>query len=317
MLGGVATAVAVLGVGTALVLGGGAGSGETDLPALPPVAEREPETYGADGCSEVGEDLPADCGTTAGELDAVLAGPPGDAFRTLEGFSGPRWTTELQRDRLVVLDDTVREAAQGTWSASGLVRNETSQPQGDVLVQARLLDAAGAELAVVEGDVPVSPVRSGEPAPFVLDADDPAVAAADVASVEWTVLGEPVEEGEASAARALELTTYWTEPAAARTPPISVADHEDPPTGPGPHLVFGSVAGLEGADVEGPRVVAAWIGQDGRLLHEVQADVVAVGGAEALDHLGDGDLGDFVLVLDAPDTDELASAELVLWAVGS
>jgi hypothetical protein len=314
-LAGAATAATAFGLGAALVLGGGAGSGETDLPTLDPVQERQPEVYGEDGCVDLGADVPADCGTTAGELDGVLAGPPGDAFRTLEGFTGPRWTTELQADRLVVLGDTVNSPESGPWTAVGLVRNETSQAQADVEVHARLLDAGGAELDVVEAVVPVSPLRPGEPAPFVVDGTD--VPADQVVGVEWNVVGAPAEEAEAVAARSLELTTYWTEPAAQRTPPISVADHEDPATGVGPHLVFGSVTGADGADVGQPGVVAAWIGEDGQVLHVVEATVVGVGGAEPLDHLGTDELGDFVLVLDAPDTDQLATAELALWGVAS
>jgi hypothetical protein len=298
-----------------LVLGGtGAGSEESDLPTLPPTEERQPEVYGADGCVAVGDGQPADCGTTAGELDGILAGPPGDAFRTLAGFSGPRWTTELQRDRLVVLDDTVRATAEGLWSATGLARNEASSPQVDVTVHARLLDATGVELAVVDAPLAVAPLRPGEPAPFLVESD---VAAADVASVEWSIDGAAGDAEQADTGRAFEISTYWTEPAGERTPPLSIADHQDPVSGPGPHLVFGSVSGLDGADGDQPTVVAAWIGEDGRVLHVADAAVVQVGGDEPLDHLGADGLGDFVLVLDGPETDALATAALALWAVGS
>jgi hypothetical protein len=311
-LAGAAATVLLGGIGAAFVLGGGAGSDESDLPVLPPVEEREPDAYGADGCADLGDGLPADCGTTADELDGVLAGPPGDEFRTLAGFVGPRWTTERQRNAVLVLEETVRSTEERTWSARGLVRNETAAAVDVVVVEAHLLDAAGSELGVVEASVAVTPLRAGEPAPFAAESEVPVDT---IATVEWVVRSQPTEAGEQ--ARAAELVTFWTEPSAERTPPISIADHEDPASGAGPHLVFGSVTGLDGADLDQPTVVAAWLAQDGTVLAAVEADVVPVGGSDALAHLGAGELGDFVLALDAPDTDELATAQLALWAVGS
>ena len=308
-----ALAVASAGVLTvALAVAGQAGSGESTLPTLPPVDEREPEVYDDDGCVDLGPDLPRDCGTTAGQLDAVLAGPPGDEFRTLAGFVGPRWTTELHRDEVLVLEDTVQTSSSGTWRAQGLVRNETGSPVDGVVVQATLRDGDGAEVDVIDAAVAVAPVRPGEPAPFSLEADVDAGAAA---SVEWSVRSVPTEA--AAAPRAAEVVTYWTEPVGERSPPISIADHVDPTGGVAPHLVFGSVTGIEGALIESPIVVAAWFDADGKVLATTRADVVGLGGADALDRLRADDLGDFVLVVDAVGAQALDSAELARWVSGS
>lgn len=310
-LGAAAAGVVALG---AVVLVGGADSQESGLPTLPPIEEREPGAFDDEGCVRVDDE----CTLQADELDAVTAGEPGDAFRTLEGFTGPRYTTDLARGTVVVLDDTVRAGtgAGGAWTAMGVARNETAEDVGTVEVTARLLDSAGAEVEVVVGEALVAPVRPGEPTPFRLEAE---VAADQVATVEWSATaGAPTVAVEP--ARAAEITTYWTEPAGAREP-VEVAGHVDP-DGPKPHLVFGSVTGLDGADVAAPTVVAAWYGEDGRLLAVAEAEATSLAEpGEALDHLAAGTIADFLVVVDGaaggPDAGALAAAELSLWAVGS
>ena len=302
-------AIVVLGfAGVLVAVGSGAGSDESDLPTLPPIEQRESGVFDDEGCLRV----EGECTIQADELDAVAAGAPGDQFRTLEGFTGPRYTTDLARDVVLVLEDTVAEGADadGTWTASGLVRNETAEPVGVVEVTARQLDSAGTEVATATATVLVAPLRPGEPAPFVVES----VAPADqVTSVEWSVYVEPAGAGEAS--RATELTTYWTEVAGDREL-VSVNGYTDP-AGDKPHLVFGSLTGLPGADVDGPTVVAAWYGADGRVLHTTEVDVVSLADFEPLDTLDEGMLGDFLVVVDGPVAPSLASAELGLWAVAS
>lgn len=310
---GLAAAAAGLVAVGALALVGGADSQESGLPTLPPIDEREPGAFDDEGCVRVEDE----CTLQADELDAVTAGEPGDAFRTLEGFSGPRYTTDLARGAVVVLDDTVRAGADadGAWTAVGVARNETAEAVGTVAVTARLLDAAGAELEVLTADSLVAPVRPGEPTPFRLAAE---VAAEQVATVEWSATAE-APSGAVEVARAAEITTYWSEPAGEREP-VEVAGHVDP-DGPKPHLVFGSLTGLDGADLAAPTVVAAWYGEDGRLLAVAEAEATSLAEpGEALDHLAAGTIADFLLVVDdgdGADAAALAAAELSLWAVGS
>lgn len=317
LLAAAAASAALLGIAALLALGGGgASSDESDLPTLPPEQEQQPALYDDEGCVVGGLEDGPDCTTTADELDQVLAGPPGDAFRTLAGFSGPRWTTETGRGELLVLEETVRAgaASDGTWQAVGLARNETGAPRGDVEVAARLLDGSGAELEVVDATIPVGPLRAGEPAPFDLSS---ATAHDAVVTVEWSVTGTAVDDAAATSARSAEISTYWTEPAGERTERIEVADHVDPATGPAPHLVFGSVAGVEGAELDDPAVTAAWIAEDGRVLHVVGAEVVELGTGDPRESLEEGQLGDFVLVLEAPDPEQVGTATLALWSSGT
>jgi hypothetical protein len=96
-----------------------------------------------------------------------------------------------------------------------------------------------------------------------------------------------------------------------------VLDHVDPATGTKPHLVYGSVAGVDGTDVERPTVVAAWLGADGRVLAVEQQPLVALGAGGELDGLDATAVGDFLLVQDGPDAEALATADLALWVVGA
>jgi hypothetical protein len=314
LLAGVAATVLLGGVGAAFVLGGGAGSDESDLPVLPSIEEREPQAFDEGGCLEAAPET-GGCDVSAEQLDDIAAGAAGDQFRILSGFQGPRYTTDLTRAAVVVLEDTVADApaADGTWAAQGLARNELAEAALDVSVSARLLDAAGAELAVVEEPVIVDDLRSGEPTPFVLGSEVPA---AEVAAVEWWAAAGSTSAPEAvEPARSGQITTYFVEPAGDRDP-VEVLDHVDP-AGSKPHLVYGSVAGVEGADVTEPSIVAAWLGADGRVLAVEDERLVRLGAGGVLESLDATGLGDFLLVQDGPTASELLDAELALWVVGS
>ncbi|OWY62339.1 hypothetical protein B7486_58965, partial [cyanobacterium TDX16] len=212
LLAGVATAVLLGGIGAALLLGGGAGSDESDLPVLPPIEEREPQAFDDGGCLEAAPET-GTCDVSAEQLDDIAAGAAGDQFRILSGFQGPRYTTDLTRAAVVVLEDTVTEAsaADGTWTAQGLARNELAEAALDVRLSARLLDAAGAELAVVEAPAMVGDLRPGEPTPFVLVSE---VSAAEVAAVEWSAAAGSTSAPDAvEPGRSGQITTYFVEPA--------------------------------------------------------------------------------------------------------
>jgi hypothetical protein len=294
------------GLGAVALWGPGAGSDESDLPTLPPLEEREPGVFDGDGCLVVD----GECTLQADELDAVAAGVPGDEFRSLEGFTGPRYTTDLHRAAVLVLEGTVTpaESPGGTWTALGLARNETDSAVGRVEVSARLLDTSGAELGVATGTTAVAPLRPGEPVPFTVTSSVPA---AQVASVEWSAAAAPAEAD--APARAAEITTYWTEVAGEREA-VSVDGYTDP-AGTKPHVVFGSITGLDGADIADPTVVAAWFDADGRVQHIAEVRAISLAGHDELDQLEAADIGDFLLVVDGPVAPALAASELGLWVV--
>lgn len=280
------------------------GGAEASLPTLPAVEERLPGSYDADGCLLLAEGR--DCGARADDVDEALVG--NEAGRTLAGFQGPLFTTDVSAGVVTVLEDTVTASVAGPWRAQGLVRNETTSPVLDAEITAVLRDGAGAEIERVVATALVAPVRPGEPAPFVLESE---LDAAAVASVEWSVVdagGEPVP-----GTRDLELTTWFVEPAGEREP-LSAEIFGESGEGPFPHVVYGSVTNLADIDAPRPAVVGAWLGEDGRV-RAVTASTPAVtvdGGP--LDTLAPDALGDFVLRVDG-DGGGLDAAPMLLWAV--
>ncbi len=281
----------------------GEGDAEATLPTLPPVEERLPESYDADGCLILSQGV--DCGATAEQLDEALTGD--ESARTLAGFQGPLFTTDVSADELSVLQDTVDVTGTGAWRAQGLVRNETTSPVLTPEVTAVLRDAAGNELDRVTASALVAPVRPGEPAPFVLEAT---VDAAAVASVDWSAVdagGDPLP-----GTRDLELTTYFVEPAGSRDP-LGTELFEESGRGPFPHVVYGSVTNLADVDAPRPTVVAAWLDDGGRVRAVTQSAAVTLEGG-AVQTLPPDGLADFVLSVES-DAEGLDAAPMLLWAV--
>lgn len=170
------------------------------LPSLPSLHVRAPDLYDEDGCARIPPDEGnvVRCGPFREDLERlreereaciqVEAGAPDlekifeEARRTgrcvfveprlpsknLAGFRGPYYTTDLEAGEVVVLKETLTTAREGTWQAWGLVRNETSTPVGEVNVTASLIGAGGAVLDRPSAEVPVDPLRPGEPGPFVI-----------------------------------------------------------------------------------------------------------------------------------------------------
>lgn len=279
------------------------GDGEASLPTLPPVEERSPDAYDADGCLILSEGR--DCGATAGAVDDALAGD--ESARTLRGFQGPLFVTDLAADVVTVLEETVATTTSGPWTASGLLRNETTSPVVAPVVTATLRGADGAVLGEVAGTVPVAPVRPGEPAPFTIQGE---VDAASVEAVEWRVVdagGEPPP-----GTRDLELTTYFAEPAGQREP-LGLYLYDESGPGPHPYVLYGSIANLADIDATHPAVVAAWLDDDGRVR------AIAEGGAVEPDgrptqQLAPAALSDFLITV-TDGADGLDGATLLLWAV--
>lgn len=296
-------AVAGCGVRADHTADAGEGDAEATLPTLPPVEERLPESYDADGCLLLADGH--DCGATADDLDQALAGD--ESGRTLAGFQGPLFTTDVSAGQLTVLGDTVAIAASGPWRAQGLVRNETTSPVLAPEVTAVLRDGAGVELARVAATALVAPVRPGEPAPFVLESD---VDAAAVASVDWSVVDIGGEAPPGT--RDLELTTWFVEPAGVRDP-LTAELFGESGAGPFPHVVYGSVTNLADVDAPHPAVVGAWLDDAGRVRAVTDTSAVSVDGA-SLEVLAPAGLADFVLRVEA-DADGLDAAPMLLWAV--
>lgn len=283
--------------------GAAEGGDDATLPTLPPVDERLPGLYDEDGCLVLSEGR--DCGATAADVDEALAGD--ETARTLAGFQGPLFTADVSADTVAVLEDTVSETTAGPWRAQGLLRNETTSPVATPTVTAVLRDGAGAEIGRVDGTASVAPVRPGEPAPFVLEADVDAVT---VASVDWSAAdaGGPPPVGT----RDLELETYFVEPAGDREA-LDLYLYQETGPGPRPHVVYGSVTDLADIEAPHPTVVAAWLDGEGRVRAVTEAAAVDPS-ATATASLAPGELADFLLTVD-DEAGGLDAAPMLLWAV--
>lgn len=281
------------------------GAAEASLPTLPPIEERLPESYDADGCLVLEEGR--DCGATADDLDEALAGD--EDGRTLAGFQGPLFTTDVSAEALAVLADTVTTSGSGPWQAQGLIRNETTSPALAPTVTAILRDGAGVELDRVEAVALVTPLRSGEPAPFVLES---AVDAAAVASVDWSV----VDAGGSPrlGTRDLELSVFFTEPGGAREPLDTYLYQEEGP-GPFPLVLLGSLTVRADVDAPDPTVVAAWLGEDGRVRAVSRAAAVGPDGAPVA-LLAPGGIADFALTVEG-EVAGLEGAPMLLWGMSA
>lgn len=280
------------------------GDAEASVPTLPPVDERLPGAYDEDGCLILTEGR--DCGAPAEAVDDALAGD--ESARTVRGFQGPLFVTDVSADVVAVLEETVSIAPSGAWSATGLLRNETTSPVLAPTITATLLGADGAVVDEVEGSVLVAPVRPGEPAPFTVESDVDATA---VASVTWAVSDAG---GDAPAGtRDLELATYFVEPAGQRDP-LGLYLYDETGPGPHPYVLFGSVTDLADIDATNPTVVAAWLDADGRVRALTESAAVDSAG-DPVEALRPDGLADFLLTVDAGVGAGLDAAPLLLWAV--
>jgi hypothetical protein len=271
---------------------------------------RQPDRFDAQGCLKTSA-TGSDCGQQVGQLDASAAGATTEDWRTLAGFVGKYWNNDHTADTATVLEQTVtvRPGAAGTWAATGLARNDHNRTLAGLEVEATLRDASGATIEVVRGTSPVTSVRAGEPVPFALSSTT--TPAASVVSVGWHVTEQ--DGATADAARALELSTYWTRPAGDPRP-IDMYLHHDQPGTPPPYLLFGSVVN-RGADVRDPRVVVAWVDTTGRVVAVRTASVSEPTGAAATT-LAAGAARDVLVAIDDPADGALADdAAPMLWGV--
>jgi hypothetical protein len=275
---------------------------EAALPELPSVAEQVDGLYDADGCLVTG-DGSADCSVRASEVDEALSHGPVTESRQLQGFVGAHWTTDALGAGPVVLEPSLDVAEAGPYTAQGLARNEGEHVLDTLTVTARLLDAEGAELAVLTATSPVHDIRPGEPVPFTLTGDVPAEA---VDHVEWSAAGGA--EGD-PATRALAWTPYWERPVGGEA--VDLYLHQDA-EGARPYLLFGSVAAVGAGPVEAPQVVIAWLDAEGRLVRTLVTSVRGADGAD-LARLEAGAAADALVVADA---DPPVGGEALVWVQG-
>jgi hypothetical protein len=277
------------------------------LPTLPPSPARDPQRYDAQGCVRTGPDS-SQCESTAAETDAAAAGTTAAEWRTLAGFVGPHFTTDLRRGTLTLLEPTISVTTAGPWRANGLARSERADVVPGVRVTATLVGTDGGVLETVSADSPVAPVRPGEPVPFSLTAATPA---GSVARVDWSIAAVATA---VVGTRELELASLWTRPTTAPDP-VDMYLHRDP-AGARPHLVFGSATNVGTAPAGRPTVTLAWLDAGGRVVLVATSPVAAPDGAPA-SVLAAGEAGDFLAtVTDPTAADVVADLTPMLWGAG-
>jgi hypothetical protein len=290
---------------------------QTPLPTLPPARVLEPDLFDENGCAKLGDGT-VDCGAPPlpGEAATEAATEDPLAWRSLLGFVGPYYASELRAGAVILLQDSMTIASRGPWRAWGLVRNETAHPAG-ADVTAQLFAADGMLLTTVSAHVPVDPLRPGEPGPFALSSD---IAVSDVAAVNWSVLETP--PGPA-VLRDFQILEGWSLPFGERG--REDGWYRDPP-GPPPYpfVQFGSVDNLGGASAL-PLVTAAWVDENDRVVWVATAQIGDVPGnpessAVGPRSLGPRVLGDYYFVISDPSAGPLLGSGTVsamLWAAGT
>jgi hypothetical protein len=320
---------------------------------LPSLHVRSPDLYDEDGCARIppGEGDGVRCGPSREDLERlheeqeaciqVEAGTPNlekifkEARHTgrcvfveprlpsknLAGFRGPYYTTDLEAGEVVVLKETLTTAREGTWQAWGLVRNETPMPVGEVNVTASLIGAGGAVLDRPSTEVPVDPLRPGEPGPFIITST---VEAARVTSLEWLIVTDPPNPQVPPGVREVELLTMWTLPFGAHSAQRSgwfldlqkAGLLRDIDTS---YILTGSIENWGEVALPEPKVVAAWLNDEGRVVW--MEETAPLGGPDGpdsrLQSLEPGVIGHFVLGVSDPEIGpRLDELRYMLWGVG-
>ena len=227
------------------------------LPRPKTFQERYPEFYDEDKCfkdpSAPGGRV---CPAPAGGPIASLPTPSEPRDVNAWGYVGPGFVPELPSDAakrsVQVVAESVRvSSVDGRFYLLGLVRNLST-------VQARgVTVSATADATSVTGEVSVSGLRSGEPAPFriLLEVEiDPSTVVFSVVAAR----GGATREFEIAQTRRIQ---YGDRP---RAPYATL--WTDPPSGPMPLVDSGSFQNLSHSVVENPRVTVAWIDTAGGVI---------------------------------------------------
>jgi hypothetical protein len=228
-----------------------------ELPTLPTVEEIHPHWFDEYGCEKIllspeglsncraqkKEEATRPKALPSAAESKQLASPEYlNEIKNLRGFSGFYYTPMPTENAAEVLEDTVTTSAtaSGDFSAVGLVRNETLEPITAITVTAQLMGKNGQALTIGTTQALVTPLRSGEPAPFQLTVPVPF---SNVAEVRWSVEWR-VEENKAKVAyRDTDRTGY--------NPPQSASDKTIQLTG--------NVTNLSGSSIPNPRMIVAWV----------------------------------------------------------
>lgn len=244
--------------------------------------------------------------------------PDVDAYVTGPGYVGPKYAP--LGDGPQVDDGSLNVATEGDWQAAGLVVNGPRPTAAPVSVTAVLLDASGTPLAEVTAEALVSPLRPGEPSPFVVQA--PGVPAAAVAAVGWSPVDPPsvtaagdsgVAPDSVWAARDTDVDVFWTRPPGGD--PLDLPSFGDVGGDGSPLVLYCGVRSQATGPAASPAVVAAWLDDSGRVLAVAEGRVLAPGTGDPIELLAPQQQADAVVVVTGPSADLVSGQYPVLWTV--
>jgi hypothetical protein len=221
-------------------------------------------------------------------------------YRSLLGFYGPYYNIKELDGQVRVLDNTVYVWPRELWGATGLFRNQTCGAVRIIGLTAHLFGARGEVLAVETATLPVTEVRAGEPAPFVIESS---IASSAIAAVKWEVEHTPTQIGS----RNLKFQFY---------------EDGQRPNEAG-YWLSGSVFNLGDTIAEDVHIVAAWLDSMDRVIYVASPKVGGPGISQLMSatdlkavDLKAGGVVDFLYTTDdAHIVSQLMSARPVLWGV--
>ncbi|MBM4242852.1 MAG: hypothetical protein FJ148_03435 [Deltaproteobacteria bacterium] len=247
------------------------------LPVVPPPHVRLPGAFDESGCAliSIRSSGPRRLCPARGATPSTAAG-----WSRHLGYVGPRAVSHVAGTGVVLLADTLNVASSGSWRATGLVRNQTTERAHEVRVTVILATADDWILGTATAVIPVLDVRPGEPAPFELRTLLPAEA---VRRIEWSVTAGPGAGPGSSRSAEIEIGRVGPAPVRRMPPLRSILE---PPAASaaaeeGTWIGWGILRNWGPEPLEDPVVVGAWIDErgravrmvDGRMLHDDGASI--------------------------------------------
>lgn len=173
--------------------------------------------------------------------------------RSLRGFRGYYYTDLVNGNQAVILNESLNISKNGNWTVEGLVRNETTENIGTIMVTAELISKTDAVLETLSNKALVQNIRPGEPSPFKLDSSTPA---SEVKEVKWIIRTE--KSGVDISREARIMTDYELEFGS-----NTYRGHKRDDA-PYPYVLAAAFDNL-GRALKSAKVVVAWIDETGKV----------------------------------------------------
>lgn len=234
-----------------------------------------------------------------------------DSFRAIDGYRGPFYRKEILGGDVKVLTQTLYRWPIKNWKVTGLLRNETNKNIKINSMTAFLFDTHGNTLGSTTAWIPITQIRQGEPAPFVIEAG---IQRDIVHKVDWRIDYTP----SSPLNRSFQINLYWQLPFGYRQRRIGYP-LDDPPNPPYPYVVFGSLRNVSNKKVNNVRLLGAWQDNQGRIIYVdwfTFLPVSKLGNIQDIISLLPGDAEDYVYQNSDPlIADKLSTAILILWGI--